>query len=107
MNEGLSAADVMAICNGNRNGMDEMWSNPFVYLVWMALFGGGGFGFGNNGLQGALTRSDMFEGFNMQEVNSQLRNITSGLCDGFYATREGLAENRFAAQQCCLNSQAA
>ena len=118
MNEGLSAADVMAICNGNKNGMDEMWSNPFVYLVWMALFGGGGFGFGGNGLQGTLTRSDMFEGFNTQEINNQLRGITSGLCDGFYAvnsgmkdgfymTREGLAENRFASQQCCLNSQAA
>jgi hypothetical protein len=70
----------------------------------MALFGGGGFGFGNNGLQGALTRSDMFEGFNMQEVNSQLRGITSGMCDGFYATREGIAENRFAAQQCCCET---
>lgn len=103
MNEGLSAADVMAICN-NRNGMDEMWSNPFVYLVWMALFGGGGFGFGGNGFQNALTRSDMFEGFNMQEVNSQLRGITSGICDGFYATREGIAENRFAAQQCCCET---
>lgn len=73
----------------------------------MALFGGGGFGFGGNGFQNALTRSDMFEGFNMQEVNSQLRGITSGICDGFYATREGISENRFAAQQCCLNSQAA
>lgn len=115
MNEGLSAADVMAICNGNRNGMDEMWSNPFVYLVWMALFGGGGFGFGGNGLQGTLTRSDMFEGFNTQEINNQLRSITSGLCDGFYAvnsgmkdgfyiTREGLAENRFASQQCCCET---
>ena len=115
MNEGLSAADVMAICNGNRNAMDEMWSNPFVYLVWMALFGGGGFGFGGNGLQGTLTRSDMFEGFNTQEINNQLRGITSGLCDGFYAvnsgmkdgfyaTREGLAENRFASQQCCCET---
>lgn len=104
MNEGLSAADVMAICNGNRNGMDEMWSNPFVYLVWMALFGGGGFGFGGNGLQGALTRSDMFDGFNMQEVNSQLRGITAGLSDGFYATREGIADSKFAAQQCCCET---
>lgn len=104
MNEGLSAADVMAICNGNRNGVDEMWNNPFVYLVWMALFGGGGFGFGGNGLQGTLTRSDMFEGFNTQEINNQLRSITSGICDGFYATREGLAENRFAAQQCCCET---
>ena len=57
----------------------------------------------------------MFEGFNNQDVNAQLRGITNGLCDGFYAvnsgmkdgfymTREGIAENRFAAQQCCCET---
>ncbi len=48
-------------------------------------------------------------------MNGQLRGITNGLCDGFYAvnsgmkdgfymTREGIAENRFAAQQCCCET---
>jgi hypothetical protein len=57
----------------------------------------------------------LFEGFNNQDVNAQLRGITNGLCDGFYAvnsgmkdgfymTREGIAENRFAAQQCCCET---
>ena len=115
MNEGLSAADIMAM---TKNGDGEMWNNPFIYLVWLAVLGRGGI-FGNDGggaaLQGAVTRSDLFEGFNNQDVNGQLRGITSGICDGFYAVNSGLkdgfyglqgalAENRFAAQNCCCET---
>ena len=128
MNEGLSVADVVAmtrdVTGGSGNGYGNgMWDNPFIYLVWLAVLGNGGLfgnrnGYGDAAVQGAITRSDLFEGFNNQDVNAQLRGITNGLCDGFYAvnsglkdgfymTREGIAENRFAAQQCCLISQAA
>ena len=117
MNEGLTASDVLALTrNGNEN---EMWNNPFIYLVWLAVLGGGGI-FGNRGasdaaVQGAITRSDLFEGFNSQDVNGQLRGITNGVCDGFYAVNSGmkdgfygiqgaLAENRFASQQCCCET---
>lgn len=118
MNEGLSAGDILALTRDN----DDNWqNNPFIYLVWLALLGGGNF-FGNRNndatMQGALTRSDLFEGFNNQDINSQLRGITNGICDGFYATNTGmlngfyglqgaLAENRFASQNCCLTSLAA
>ena len=89
--------------------------------MWLALLGNGGI-FGNRNsdaaTQGAITRSDLFEGFNNQDVNGQLRGITSGLCDGFYAVNSGmlngfyglqgaLTENRFASQNCCLISKAA
>lgn len=125
MNEGLSAGDILALTR-DQDGMNNAWNNPFIYLVWLALLGGNGGLFGNrdsNALQGALTRSDMFEGFNNQDINSQLRGITNGLCDGFYAVNNGLkdgfygnqgtmkdgfygvqgalAENRFAQQNCC------
>ena len=115
MSHDLTPADVMAM-NGANN---EMWNNPFIYLVWLAVLGRGGIfggaGAGDTAVQGALTRSDLFEGFNNQDVNAQLRGITNGLCDGFYAvnsgmkdgfymTREGIAENRFAAQQCCCET---
>ena len=114
MNEGLSAGDILALTR-DQDGMNNAWNNPFIYLVWLALLGGNGSLFGNrdsNALQGALTRSDMFEGFNNQDINSQLRGITNGLCDGFYAVNNGLkdgfygiqsalAENRFAQQNCC------
>ena len=115
MNEGLSAGDILALTKNNENGM---WDNPFIYLVWLAVLGGGNGLFGNRGdaaVQGAITRSDLFEGFNNQDVNGQLRSITNGICDGFYAINSGLkdgfygtqgalAENRFAAQQCCCET---
>lgn len=68
----------------------------FIYLVWLAVLGNGGL-FGNRGagdaaVQGAITRSDLFEGFNNQDVNAQLRGITNGLCDGFYAVNNGLKD---------------
>ena len=115
MNEGLSAGDILALTKNNENGM---WDNPFIYLVWLAVLGGGNGLFGNRGdaaVQGAITRSDLFEGFNNQDVNGQLRGITNGICDGFYAINSGLkdgfygiqgalAENRFAQQSCCCET---
>ncbi len=115
MNEGLSAGDILALTKNNENGM---WDNPFIYLVWLAVLGGGNGLFGNRGdaaVQGAITRSDLFEGFNNQDVNGQLRGITNGLADGFYAINSGLkdgfygtqgalAENRFAAERCCCET---
>lgn len=89
MSDALSAADVMAMMNGNNDGWQN---NPFIYLVWLALLGGGNF-FGRNNdsaLQNSITRSDLFEGFNNQDVNGQLRGITNGLCDGFYAMNNSL-----------------
>lgn len=127
--EGLSAGDILALTKDNDNGMSGAWNNPFIYLVWLALLGGDGGLFGRRNdaaVQGALTRSDLFEGFNNQDINSQLRGITNGVCDGFYAinsgmkdgfygnqaavkdgfysTQSALAENRFAQQQCCCET---
>ena len=108
MSHDLTPADVMAMNGGN----NEAWmNNPFIYLVWLALLGNGGI-FGNRGandpaVQGALTRSDLFEGFNNQDVNGQLRGITNGICDGFYATNNALKDGFYGLQTCCLISQAA
>lgn len=114
MNEGLTAGDILAL---TRTGENSMWDNPFIYLVWLAVLGGGNGLFGGRAseLQGSITRSDLFEGFNNQDVNGQLRGITSGICDGFYAVNSGmkdgfygiqgaLAENRFAQQSCCCET---
>ena len=126
MTDGLSAGDILALTRED-NDMNQMWNNPFIYLVWLAVLGGGGL-FGNRTaeLQNAVTRSDLFEGFNNQDVNGQLRGITNGICDGFYAINSGmkdgfyannvgmkdgfygiqgaLAENRFAQQNCCCET---
>ena len=48
MDNNLSYADFAAM-TGNNNGANAMWNNPFMYLIWLAWFGGGnGFGFGGN-----------------------------------------------------------
>lgn len=94
MGHEYSLSDIVA-ANGGGN---EAWmNNPFIYLVWLALLGNGGFFGGNRygadpAVQGALTRSDLFEGFNNQDVNAQLRGITNGLCDGFYAVNNSLKD---------------
>lgn len=101
MNEGLSAGDILALTKNNENGM---WDNPFIYLVWLAVLGGGNGLFGNRGdaaVQGAITRSDLFEGFNNQDVNGQLRGITNGIADGFYVTRQGITELGYGMKDCC------
>lgn len=81
----LSAADVMALTN-NENGWQN---NPFIYLVWLAVLGGGNGLFGNRGLdaatQGAITRADLNDGFANAQIENGIRAIQSGLCDGFYA----------------------
>ena len=111
MGHELTLADVAAM-NGNNN---EAWmNNPFIYLVWLALlgnggiFGGRGGGYGDAAVQGAITRSDLFEGFNNQDVNGQLRGITNGLCDGFYAINNSLKDGFYTTQanikDCCCTT---
>lgn len=98
MDTGLSAADIVAMTrdtNGNGNGTNDWMNNPFIYLVWLALLGNGGI-FGNRGGGSGdgspTTCSTIFEGFNNQDVNGQLRGITQGLCDGFYAINTGVLQ---------------
>jgi hypothetical protein len=105
MSHELSPADIVAM---NGGGANEWMNNPFIYLVWLALLGNNGGIFGNRGgaeaLQGAITRSDLFEGFNNQEVSNQLRGITNGVCDGFYATRQGISDLGYAVKDCCCTT---
>ena len=112
MDGNMTPADIMAMTKDN-DGMANIWNNPFVYLIWIWAFRMFGNNFGNDAAtQGALTRADLFEGFNNQGVNDKLNNITTGLCNsfatvnsnlcqGFNSVNSGLAENRFAQQQCC------
>lgn len=106
--------------NGFGGGFGGDWA---AFLLFALIFGGmgngwgGGFGggFGGGWANGVLTRAEMFDGFNNQNVMRKLDGITQGLCDGFYAQNTSLlqgfntvgsqiAENRFAAQQCCCET---
>lgn len=134
---GISLADIAAVTRNNEDwGMNGIWQNPFVYLVWMFMarsFNGWGEGYGPGmaGLATAAgqyaTQADIQRAFDTNTITSKLDGITYGLSDGFYAVNtsnlqgfngvqrdlcagfnsvnNGIAENRFAAQQCCCETQ--
>ena len=99
---GLSIADAMALAKDDGfMGGTGMW---VFFLFFLLAWGGNGFLGGRGGdaaVQGALTRSDLFEGFNTQDINAQLRGITTGLCDGFYGVDNAIANLGFQMKDCC------
>lgn len=127
---GLSVADALALQNRDNDGMFGGGSGTGVwvfFLFFLLAWGGGGFGFGNNAAaQGALTRAELYDGLNYNQLDNAVRGIQNGLCDGFYAqnttmlqgmngiqnqlcqgfngVNNNIAESRFAAQQCCCET---
>lgn len=84
----VGLGDAMLLAQRNNGGcgdMNALWSNPFVYLIWLAFFGGGNGGFGFCGGNGALTRAELQMGLDNQDVKAGIRGIQQGLADGFYA----------------------
>lgn len=116
---GLSVADALALQDRGNDGMfggaNGTWIWVF-FLFFLLAWGGGGFGFGNGAAtQGALTRSDMCQEFNFNNLQRSVLGIQNGLCDGFYAQNttmlqgfngvgNQIQENRFASQQCCCET---
>jgi hypothetical protein len=92
---GMSPADFAALMNGANggNGFGNFCNNPFFYLMFMYLFGNGFGGFGgynNNAAQSALTRAEMFEGFNNQTLQSDIKGIQNTAVDGFASVAQNL-----------------
>ena len=117
----LSPADVRAVTDGNHYGYGDM-ANSWIWVILLfALFGGGYGGYNRNGYG-----IELHQGFDNQSVMRKLDGITNGLCDGFYAVNtnnlqmqnqlsrdlcqgfsavnSAIAENRFAAQNCCCET---
>lgn len=126
----LSAADVRAVTDHN-NGYgygDGFGFGGGAWMIWIvlifAMFGCGGNGFGRNG--NGLTQLELQNGFDTQSILRKLDGINNGLCDGFYAMNTNflqgqnqlsrdlctgfstlgsqVAENRFAMQNCCCET---
>lgn len=74
--------------NTNGYGMGYgAWGEWIWIIVLFALWGNGGWGYGNggNGVSGEIQR-----GFDTSAIIGKLDGITSGICDGFYATNTSL-----------------
>lgn len=88
--EGYSLSDIAAVTGANNNdawGGDGAWWIILLFLFIMnGGFWGNGYGNGNSaGLQGALTRADLCQDMNFSDIESGIRGIQQGLCDGFYS----------------------
>lgn len=76
--------------NGSMWGGD--WSAWIIlFLIWGAFGGGWGNGFGGSfggangpGFQGYATRSDINEGFALNNLQSGINSIQNGICDSTY-----------------------
>ena len=115
---GLSVADALALQDRGNDGMFGGASGTWIwvfFLFFLLAWGGGGFGFGNGAAQGAITRSDLCQEFNFNDLQRSVLGIQNGLCDGFYAQNttmlngfntisNQIQESRFASQQCCCET---
>lgn len=108
-NGGYSLADIAA-ATGNERGYGDgfMGGNGAWWIVILFLFvfmggGWGGFGGNNAGWQGALTRADLCQDMNFNQMENGIRGIQQGLCDGFYAQNTNLL-NGFAGVQNSLTN---
>lgn len=119
---GLSAADVAAVMNGNNcsgnggygYGFGEGW---WVIIVLFALFGGFGRGFGGYGAGGGAsygpncgcqstiaTVADVQRGFDNQGVTNKLNGLENGLADGFYSMNNTMLTGFNGVQNAIQNS---
>lgn len=110
----MSLSDIAAV---TRNNDCDDWGNGgalWIIILFLFVFMGG-WGNGFNRDNGALTRAEMQQGFDTQEITRKLDGINYGLCDGFYAQNttmlNGFAgittavrDAQFAAQQCCCET---
>lgn len=87
---GYSLSDLAAVTGNNNRGYDDgfgggAWS---WWIIILLLFGwGDGNGFGNRG-NGA--KDEIAYSFDFNNLESGIRGIQSGLCDGFYAMNTGM-----------------
>lgn len=85
---GVSLADIAAVSGRNDDnggwGGDGGW---WVLIILFALFGwggnGAGFGGGNAGTQGALTRGDLCMDMNFNDLQNGVRSVANDLAVGF------------------------
>lgn len=114
MDNNYSLADIAAATGDNNRNDGFLEGNGIIILIlFFLIFGFGGNGFGNG--NGALTRGELCQDMNFNQLENGVRGIQQGLCDGFYAQNttmlqgfnsigQAIANNGFQSQQCCCET---
>lgn len=74
--------------NGGFGGLGDGWLGLILFAMIFGGGWGGGFGggFGGGvGLNGALTRAELYDGFAIQNIDSAVRGVQNGIADSTYA----------------------
>lgn len=110
-NGGYSLADIAAATGGNRSNNGDGFGGSAWWIIILFLFvfcgwGNNGNGFGNGGetaAQSALTRGELCQDMNFADLETAVRGVNTGLCDGFYAMNTGML-NGFSGIQSALDN---
>lgn len=106
-NSGYSLADIAA-ATGSSNRSDSGWGADggawWIIILFLFVFcgWGNGNGWGNGGSagsQGALTRGELCQDMNFADLETAVRGVQSGLCDGFYSMNTGMLNGFSGLQQ--------
>lgn len=98
---GPSLADIAAVTGNNRNnGMDGGWGEWIWAFLIFALFGWGGFGNGswgggNNSIQPALTRGELCQDMNFQDVKTGVAAANSAIENGFARLNSTICQQQY------------
>lgn len=87
--DSISVGDLLAAMGAKENdgvfGGNSVWTILLFFVFAMFFSGGNLFGSGNAAAQGALTRAELYDGLNYNQLENAVRGVQKGLCDGFYA----------------------
>lgn len=94
----------------NKDGFLE--GNGIIILILFFLMFGGGFGWGGNSYQGALTRAELYDGLNTQDIQNSLNvlgtsmnngfnGVQNSLCSGFGGIQSAIADSNYRMADCC------
>jgi hypothetical protein len=91
--EGYSLSDIAAASREDGGGFGGNGSAWWIIILFLFMFmgwGNNGYGANSASAQGALTRADLCQDMNFNQLESSVRGVQSGLCDGFYAMNTGM-----------------
>ena len=117
-NSGYSYGDLVAMTRNNGDRDNNLFGEDLLIILFLIfIMNGGRFnGYGGNGAESALTRAEMMDGFNFNQLDNGIRSIERGMSDGFSnqnvamlqgfnsVTRE-IDQSRFDMQNCCCQTQ--